>query len=74
MVWALSAFFMRAWNLVNRGFVDGGAKRSLQEIKVAAFVGLQDVFAKHPTVAAFIAGRSGLPSRFAFGELFVTDV
>src|SRR5262245_3687602 len=47
---------------------------SLQEIKVAALVGLADMLGKHRTIAAWIFRRRRFPGGLPPGELGVADV
>src|SRR5215475_13676420 len=54
---------------INRGFIDRLAKTGLEEIEVAAFIGLLDVLGEHPAIAAFEAALGLLPCSAAFGEL-----
>src|SRR5687767_2584008 len=50
------------------------AEIGFEKVEVAAFVGLQDVTAEHPAVAAFEARRRWFPRGLAARELVVTHL
>src|SRR4051794_41052676 len=70
----VSCFMTGSPGSENIGFGDGLAEGRLEEIEVAALVGLLDVAAEHPAVAALVAGRWGRPGGAARGHLGVADL
>src|SRR5690348_6711041 len=54
---------------INRGLVDRLAETGLEEVEVAAFIGLPDVLGEHPAIAALEPARGLLPCGAAFCEL-----
>src|SRR5882672_1579412 len=54
--------------LINRRLVDRLAESRLQEIEIAAFIGLLDVAREHPAIAALEAAFGLLPFGAAFCE------
>src|SRR5215472_18422049 len=59
---------------VNRRLTDRLAKAGLEEIEIAAFIGLLDVTRKHPAVAALEARGGLLPLGAAPGELRLAHI
>src|SRR5205085_9463746 len=55
--------------LINRRLLDRRAKAGLEEIEIAAFIGLFDVPREHPAIAAFEPRLRLLPFGAAFCEL-----
>src|SRR5258707_123987 len=55
--------------LINRRFIDRRAESGLEEIEIAALVGLFDVPRNHPAIAALESALRLLPIGAAFGEL-----
>src|SRR5690349_13821007 len=59
---------------INRGLVDRLAEAGLEEVEVAAFIGLLDMFREHPAIAALEAALGRLPFGSALGKLGLAHV
>src|SRR3954462_3581958 len=58
-----------SYSLVNRGLADRRAEIGLEEVEVAAVIGLLDVLGEHPAIAALEAALGLLPGGAALVEL-----
>src|SRR5665213_2278927 len=59
---------------IDRRFADRRAEIRLEEIEVAALIGLPDMAGEHPAIAALEAGLRLLPRRAAFCHFGLGDV
>src|SRR6478735_5759413 len=66
---AASVSLVMSRSLVNRGLADRRAEIGLQEVEVAAVIGLLDVFGEHPAIAALEAALGLLPGGATLFEL-----
>src|SRR3954471_23880020 len=64
-----SLSFVMSFSLVNRRLADRRAEIGLEEVEVAAVIGLLDVLGEHPAVAAFEAALGLLPGGAALFQL-----
>src|SRR3954453_15240276 len=68
-----SLSFVMSFSLVNRRLADRRAEIGLEEVEVAAVIGLLDVLGEHPAIAAFETSLRRLPGGAAFCQLGFAD-